>query len=433
MKRLRTVALALLFPLSSWSAPLVAPARLDAALSGLVQRGELAGVSALVFENGKEAYFGAFGQADRDAERAMSRDVLAVIYSMTKPVIGVALMQLYEQGKFQLDDPVAKYLPEYANARVYVGDGPDGKPLTEPLKRPITIRDLGRHTAGFPEGRNHPPGLLRAYQAVHVNGWLADLAETSRRIASVPLAFQPGTQWMYGPSMDVQGRLVEVLSGQKLDVYLAEHIFKPLGMKSTRYVVKPTDADVLKLAPTYQRQLNPPNQGHLHRIPDTGAHAYNLGDWPLKGGSSGLVSTIDDYAQFARALLDGGVAPNGGRLLKAETIKLMATNALAPEVTQRSWLPTKGNVGFGINFAVRTAPPSNREDASGPVGEFFWDGAANTLFWVDPKHQIVGLLFTQLLPPGDPKLVKAIRDAVYADDAEASSANKPPRPAAAKP
>ena len=429
MKRLRTAALALLVPFAAWSAPLVAPARLDAALQGLVQSGQVAGVSALVFEHGKEAYFGAFGQADRDADRAMSRDVLAVIYSMTKPVIGVALMQLHEQGKFQLDDPVSKYLPEYANVRVYAGDGPDGKPLTEAPKRPITIRDLGRHTAGFPEGRNHPPGLMRIVQATHVNAWAADLAETSRRIASVPLAFQPGTQWMYGPSMDVQGRLVEVLSGQKLDVYMAEHIFKPLGMTSTRYVVKPWDADVLKLAPTYQRQQN----GRLHRIPDTGAHAYNLGDWPLKGGSSGLVSTIDDYAQLARALLDGGVAPNGARLLKAETIKLMATNALAAEVTQRSWLPTKGNVGFGINFAVRTAPPSYREDASGPVGEFFWDGAANTLFWVDPKHKIVGLLFTQLLPPGDPKLVKAIRDAVYADDAEAFAGNKPARPAATQP
>jgi CubicO group peptidase (beta-lactamase class C family) len=429
MKKLSIGLLAFLVPLASWAAPLVAPARLDAALSGLVQRGELAGVSALVFEGGKEVYFGAFGQADRDAERPMARDMLAVIYSMTKPVIGVALMQLHEQGKFQLDDPVAKYLPEYANARVYLGDGPDGKPITEPSKRPITIRDLGRHTAGFPEGRNHPPGLVRLHQAAHADGWAVDLAETSRRIASVPLAFQPGTQWMYGPSMDVQGRLVEVLSGQKLDIYLAQHVFKPLGMKSTRYLVKHTDADVQKLAPTYQRQAN----GRLHRIPDTGAHAYNLHDWPLKGGSSGLVSTIDDYAQFARALLDGGVAPNGARLLKPETIKLMATDALSADVQPRSWLPTKGNVGFGINFAVRTAPPSYREDASGPVGEFFWDGAANTLFWVDPKHQIVGLLFTQLLPPGDPKLVKAIRDAVYADDAEASSATKPARPAATKP
>lgn len=402
--------------------PLVKPARIDSALRGLVRQGELVGVTALIYEGGREAYFGAFGKADREAGRAMARDALMQIHSMTKPITGVALMQLYEQGRFQLDDPVAQYLPEFANPRVWVGEGADGQPVTEPAARAITIRDLGRHTAGFASGFGMPAALERHNKA-HFQGisWASDLSELVARTASAPLVGHPGRRWTYDLAMNVQARLVEKLSGERFEDYLRDHIFKPMGMVSTRFHVAPDAADRGRFAPSYARDAN----GKLQRIPDAESHAYNDADWQLKAGTFGLVSTLDDYMRFARMLLDGGVAPNGQRVLKAETVRLMATDALPPELADRSWLPSKGNVGFGINFGVRVGPPRNSGEYSGAPGEFFWDGAANTLFWVDPKHGIAAVLFTQFFPPGDGKLNRAFRDAVYADDTEAFAGNKP--------
>ncbi|MFG6442663.1 serine hydrolase domain-containing protein [Roseateles sp. LKC17W] len=402
--------------------PLVKPARVDEALRGLVQRGELVGVAALVYERGREAYFGAFGQSDREAGRAMSRDALMQIYSMTKPVTGVALMQLYEQGRFQLDDPVAKYLPEFANPRVWVGEGVDGQPLTEAAARAITIRDLGRNTAGFAPSFGLPPAMARFYEQHYAGtGFQSTLAELVARIASAPLVDHPGRRWTYDRAMNVQARLVETLSGQRFEDYLREHLFKPMGMASTRFHVAPDAADRPRFAATYSRQPD----GSLRRIPDAEAHAYNDTDWALKTGTFGLVSTLDDYMRFARMLLDGGVAPNGARVLKAQTVQLMATDVLPAELSDRSWLPSKGNVGFGINVGVRVGPPRHAGDVSGAQGEFFWDGAANTLFWVDPRHDIAAVLFTQFFPPGDARLNQIFRESVYADDPQASAGSKP--------
>lgn len=404
------------------AAPLVVPARIDAALSAMVKRGELVGVTALVYEGGREAYFGAFGQADREPGRAMARDALMQIHSMTKPITGVALMQLHEQGRFDLDDPVAKYLPEFANPRVWVGEGADGQPVTEPAERAITIRDLGRHTTGIASGSGLPPALERHIN-VHYQGmaWTSELSGLVARTASAPLVAHPGRRWTYDLATNVQARLVEKLSGQRFEDYLHDHLFKPMGMASTRFHVARDAADRARFAPSYARDAN----GRLQRIPDAQSHAYNDSDWPLKTGTTGLVSTLDDYMTFARMLLGGGVAPNGTRLLKAQTVRLMATDALPPELSDRAWLPSKGNVGFGINFGVRVGPPRDSGEYSGAPGELFWDGAANTLFWVDPKHGIAAVLFTQLYPPGDGKLNRAFRDAVYADDTEAFAGNKP--------
>lgn len=415
-------AAALAVASAAQAAPLVVPARIDSALRGMVRQGELVGVTALVYEGGREAYFGAFGKADREAGRAMARDTLMQIYSMTKPITGVALMQLYEQGRFQLDDPVAKYLPEFANPCVWIGEGEDGQPITEPAARAITIRDLGRNTAGFPASFGGPPALER-FNGRHYAGidFKSDLEELVGRIASGPLVDHPGRRWTYDRAMNVQARLVEKLSGERFEDYLREHLFKPMGMASTRFHVAPDAADRPRFAATYSRQPD----GSLRRLPDAEAHLYNDTDWRLKTGTFGLVSTLDDYMTFARMLLDGGVAPNGARVLKPETVKLMATDALPPELSDRSWLPSKGNVGFGINVGVRVGPPRNSGEVSGAPGEFFWDGAANTLFWVDPRHGIAAVLFTQFFPPGDAKLNRVFRDAVYADDAEAFAGNKP--------
>ncbi len=378
---------------------------IDAALSGFIQAKALVGVSALVYEGDEEVYFGAFGLADRESGKPMTRDTLVQIYSMTKPITGVAFMMLYEEGKFRLDDPLEKYAPEFANMRVYAGIDPHGEIIYEPVRRPISLRDITRHTAGFYNGTDHTP-LAEIVRATDPTAKTNTLAEEVRKLGSLPLLFQPGTRWLYGPSVDVQALLVERLSGMPFDRFLEERIFKPLRMKNTGYVLGPKDR--ARMAAMYDWR----EEGSLSRVPDAASLEFNGRDWPLKPGSFGLISTLDDYMRFARMLQNGGEL-DGKRILKEETVKLMATDAMPPEVTDKSWLPTKGSVGFGIDFAVRIGPPANAQEASGAVGEFFWDGAADTLFWVDPKNKITAVLFTQYKPFGKVPLHKAFRDAVY--------------------
>jgi CubicO group peptidase (beta-lactamase class C family) len=392
------------------SAPLVAPAKIDDALRALVQNQTIVGVSALVYEKGHEAYFGAFGQADRENDKPMARDTIVQIFSMTKPVIGVALMKLHERGKFELDAPLANYLPEYANVRVYAGQDANGQPRLEAPKRPILVRDILRHTAGFGVDDASPVGAL--YREARLReGFRNTTAVVSQKLAAVPLLYQPGTRWLYSDAVDVQAALTEKLSGVPLDRYLELHIFKPLGMTTTRYTILPTDPDRARLAAMYTRN----DDGTFTRQSDEEAYTFNSASWPYKPGSFGLVSTLDDYMKFARMLLGGGKLGRA-RILKPETVRLMATDAMPKEVTDKSWLPSKGQVGFGIDFAVRIAPPKDAAESSGAPGEFFWDGAASTLFWVDPKNDLAAVLFTQMRPFDKVHLHKAFRDAVYYND-----------------
>jgi len=390
--------------------PLVVPAKIDDALRSMVQSKAIVGVSALVYERGQEAYFGAFGQADRENDKPMARDTIVQIFSMTKPIIGVALMKLYERGKFQLDDPLANYLPEYANVRVYAGQDANGQPKLEAPKRPILVRDILRHTAGFGVDDQSPVGALYRQAALR-EGFQNTTAVVSQKLAAVPLLYQPGTRWLYSDAVDIQAALTEKLSGIPMDRYLDLHIFKPLGMTTTRYTILPTDADRPRLAAMYTRN----DDGTFTRQTDDEAYKFNSASWPYKPGSFGLVSTLDDYMKFARMLLGGGKLGRA-RILKPETVKLMATDAMPKEVTDKSWLPSKGQVGFGIDFAVRIAPPKDASESSGAVGEFFWDGAASTLFWVDPRNDIAAVMFTQMRPFDKVHLHKTFRDAVYYND-----------------
>lgn len=379
-------------------------ARIDAALKNFVDSGKVAGVSALVFEKGKEVYYNAFGYADREVQTPMTRNTIVRIYSMTKPVTGVALMTLYEKGKFQLDDPLSKYAPEFANMKVYKGTDASGNIITEPAKRPITIRDITRHTAGFADAdMPNLAKLVREADAMNPNNTLSEMA---KKLASLPLAFHPGDQWAYGPSVDVQAYLVELLSGKPFDQYLKQNIFEPLGMKETGHIIAPNN--LKRFAALYNRS----NEGVLSRQPDEQANMLYTKDWPLKRGGAGLTSTLDDYMKFAQMLVNKGHL-NGKRILKPETVKLMSTSHLSDTISQRMWLPSKGSVGFGIDFAVRTKPPQTKEENNGVVGEFFWDGAASTLFWVDPVNNLTAVLFTQLMPFDRVKLHKSFRDAIY--------------------
>lgn len=378
-------------------------ARIDSTLKNYVDSGKIAGVSALVFEKDKEAYFNAFGYADREAKILMDRNTIVRIYSMTKPVTGVALMKLYEKGAFQLDDPLSKYAPEFADMKVFKGVDASGNMILEPVSRPITIRDITRHTAGFASGTDLP-GLRELVSKTEPMNPTTSLSEMAKRLATLPLAFQPGTQWSYGISVDVQAYLVERISGIPFDQFIKENIFDPLGMTNTRYVVKESDKN--KFAAMYRRS----DDGKLNRIV-TDSTDFNAKEWPLKPGGFGLTSTVDDYMKFAQMLVNQGTLGKT-TILKPETIRLMATNQLSDTISKRMWLPSKGSVGFGIDFAVRQRPPANADENHGIVGEFFWDGAASTLFWVDPANDLTAVLFVQIFP-FDRKLHKSFRDAVY--------------------
>lgn len=394
-------------------------AHIDAVLAGIVAEGRAVGVSALVYERGREVYFGAHGMADREAARPMARDTLAQVYSMTKPVTGVVLMSLYDEGRFRLDEPLSKYLPEYADVRVHAGLHANGSARLEPPSRPILVQDILRHTAGFAAASEDTPAAA-LYREAGIDSREISLEEMSRRLASVPLAYQPGTRWLYGISVDVQARLAEVVAGQPFADLVRQRVLDPLRMTQTGYYVEP--ARRARLAAVYELA-----DGRFQRLPDDTALANATREWVQAPGGYGLVSTLDDFMRFGRMLLEGG-SLDGTHILKPSTVALMATDALPAEVSDRSWLPGKGQVGFGIDFAVRTAPPAHRGEASGAVGEFFWDGYANTLFWVDPAHQIVAVLFTQSIPPGGTDLHKRFRDAVYYHLPEASSEGRPEPP-----
>ncbi|MBO9684793.1 MAG: beta-lactamase family protein [Flavisolibacter sp.] len=383
-----------------------AKTRIDHMLKSFIDSNKTVGLSALIFEKGKEVYYNAYGYADREANKPMDRNTIVRIFSMTKPIVGVALMTLYEKGRFQLDDPLYKYAPEFKDMKVFTGVDANNNPILEPVKRPITIRDITRHTAGF-AGGGHPvlAAMVRNADVMNRNNTLAEMA---KRLASLPLAFHPSDQWLYGPSVDVQAYLVEKLSGKPFDQYLKETIFDPLKMTHTGYYVP--ESKRKHFAAVYNRS----NEGVFTRMPDSSANLMNTQHWTLKQGGLGLTSTLDDYMKFAQMLVHKGEL-NGVRILKPETVRLMATNHLSDTISKRMWLPDRGQVGFGIDFAVRTAPPKTKEENNGVVGEFFWDGAMSTLFWVDPVNDLTAVLFTQLLPYDKVKLHNSFRDAVYGE------------------
>ena len=377
------------------------------ALKGFTDKGALVGVSALVTKDGKEIYFGAFGMADREAKRVMARDTIVQIYSMTKPVTGVALMTLWEEGKFKLDDPVANFIPELANVKVYAGLDAAGAPVLVAPNRAMTIRDLTRHTAGLTYcSKDNLPALKSFCDAAAPLALENNLDEFARRLGALPLEYQPGEKWRYSYAVDVQALLVQRISGKPYAEYVQEKILTPLKMTDTSFYVPPEKRD--RMAAIYEWE----SEANFTRRPDAKALQLNTGHWPLTPGGYGLTSTLDDYTRFARMLLNGGEL-DGARILKPATIRLMATSTLDPSVTERSWLPSKGEVGFGIDFAVRIDPPASQESAAGAVGEFFWDGACYTLFWVDPKNNLTAVFFTQYQPFGKVLAHKAFRDAVY--------------------
>ena len=380
--------------------------RIGSFLDNAVAEGRTVGASALVWKDGREACFENAGYASREDEKPFARDTLVQIFSMTKPVTGVALMQLWEQGRFGLDDPLYWYLPEYEQLKVATGLDESGNPVLRDPSRPPTVRDVLRHTAGFTYGGSDEPAdtVWERLQPLSPDN---TLAEFSQKMAQVPLVADPGTRWNYSASVDVQARLVEVLSGMAFADYVDANIFTPLGMNDSGW--KRSEADLDRLARIYIAG----ESGALEPMPREAWLEPNFAGKPMTMGGSGIVTTVDDYMRFARMLLNEGEL-GGVRVLKPATIRLMATDVLDPKITakNRSWLPSKGTGGFGIDFFVRTAPPQSPEENRGTVGEFFWDGFPSMLFWVDPAQDMAVVFATQKVPFDNP-LHHDFRDAVY--------------------
>jgi CubicO group peptidase (beta-lactamase class C family) len=368
----------------------VSPRRIERMLRGVVADGRAVGVSAVVWQGGSERYFGAFGLADREARRPMARDTLARIWSMTKPVASVALMRLWDAGRFRLDDPIALYLPEFRNMRVHADDGRGERPA----ERPILVRDLLRHTSGLTYAMEDGPAD-RAFRAADPLEKSDDLAALSRAVAALPLRHEPGTAWQYGTSTDIVARLVEVLGDEPFDAQVRRHILRPLGMNETDW----TQPDAVKdrRAATYRFGADGPAQ----REPEI--------TFAFASGGAGLIGPIDDYLRFARMLLGEGQL-DGVRVLRPATVKLMLVDHLDPAIAPRHFLKSPG-LGFGLGGSVRIAPTTADEPA-GRVGEFSWGGAASTLFWVDPANQLAVVFFAQKFP-FDEALHKDVRAAVY--------------------
>jgi len=370
-------------------------ARLGRVMQGEVERGLVPGAVALIARRGQLAYFESFGQRDPASGAPMATDSIFRIYSMTKPIVSVAAMMLWEEGRFLLSDPIAKYLPELGNVRVAVAQGADIGQVD--AERPITVQDLLRHTSGLTyEFRGNGP-VHKMYNAARIYSRDQTNADQVATLSKLPLLHQPGTKWEYSRSTDVVGRLVEVLSGIPLGQFLEQRLFAPLGMTDTAFHVPvPLQA---RLAEAFAKD---PETG-------SGVQLVNVKSPPkFESGGGGLVSTAADYARFLQMLLNRGRL-DGVRYLSRKTIELMTADHLG-SITGAPDLLLPG-YGFGLGFAVRLQP--GIAHVPGSVGQYFWGGLAGTTFWVDPAEELFAIMMIQA--PGQRDYFRTLfRDLVYA-------------------
>jgi CubicO group peptidase (beta-lactamase class C family) len=386
-------------------------ARIDRHLARYVDDGRLPGWLVLVSRRGKLVHLCAYGQRDREAGLPVELDTRFRLYSMTKPVTAVAAMMLHEQGAFELKDPVSRFIPSFADVRVWRG-GSALKPVTEPAVEPVRVWHLLTHTAGLTYGFHYAHPVDALYRAAGFDWGTpdgADLAACCDVWAGLPLLFQPGTEWNYSVASDVLGRVVEVASGQPLDRFFAERIFGPLGMPDTGFWAG--EAGVGRLAALYSPE---PGTGRAVRNDVLGAVA--LSPPACLSGGGGLVSTAADYHRFTQLLLRGGEL-DGARLLGTRTLRYMARNHLPGgadlEVFGRPLFAetTFDGVGYGLGFSVVVDPIAGKVPAS--PGELAWGGAASTVFWVDPAEELTAVLLTQLLPSSTHPIRSQLRQLVY--------------------
>jgi CubicO group peptidase (beta-lactamase class C family) len=358
-----------------------------AAVARLIKDGQVAGAITLVARHGKVVFFEAQGVRDVATGKPMEKDTNCRFYSMTKPLTTVAAMMLWEKGRFQLDDPVSKYLPEFKGVKVYAGGKGDDLKLADP-RRDMTIRDLMRHTSGLTYGFADTP-IDQLYRKNQVLSFENSLQAMVERLAKIPLAYQPQTAFHYSVSSDVLGRLVEVLSKKSLDDFFQEQIFKPLDMRDTGFYVPEKQQE--RFAATHGRN----KKGKL-MVTEPPAKSRYLKKPALLSGGSGLVSTARDYARFCQMLLNGGQL-DGQRILGNKTIALMTSNQLPKEAMPLNILGLRREgVGFGLGFSVRVA--ADKKDPGSRVGEYGWGGAASTHFWISPEDDLFVIALQQFMP-----------------------------------
>jgi len=373
--------------------------RLSRYLQSVVDQNRAAGVVALVARQGRLPYFQAFGKLDRETGAAMTKDAIFRIASQSKAVTSVAVMMLFEEGRFLLDDPIANYIPEFAAARVAVPSNEAGARgyATVPVKRPITIRDLLTHSAGISYGDGP---AAEEYKAAGIQGWLlADqtrpIGEVIKKLAALPFDAQPGEKFVYGYNTDILGYLIEAVSGMSLADFIAKKITGPLKMNDTHFFLP--ESKSARFTSVYGLD----DQGVLSRVEDARNNPYVKGPRMCYAGGAGLLSTAGDYARFLQMLLNGGEL-DGVRLLSPKSVELMTVDHLDG---------IYGPNGFGLGFWVTKKLGLNGQP--GTVGSYGWGGAYHTTYWVDPQEQMVCVLMTQLMPATGSELHGKFRSLVY--------------------
>lgn len=374
-----------------------------------VDDGRLPGTQVLVTRGGQVVYVDRYGMADMERGVAVAEDTVYRIYSMSKPITSIAAMQLYEQGRFQLKDPISKWIPSFSDARVFASGNADQYQTREP-GREISVHDLLTHMSGLTYDFHMANFVDEIYRKNGFNwGAPGNLEETCEALASLPLLFDPGTEWNYSYSTDVLGRVVEVVSGQSLDEYLAQHVLGPLGMSETSFMVREDQAD--RFAANYR----PASDLSATLLDDPVSSAYLKPPKILSGGG-GLVSTLGDYHRFTQALRNGGEL-EGNRVIGRKTLEFMATNHLPGGVDLTAFgralfsEAAFDGVGFGLGFSVVIDPA--KAQVLSQKGEFAWGGAASTAFWVDPVEDITVVFLTQLLPSSTHPLRPELKALVY--------------------
>ncbi len=374
------------------------------------QKKTMAGAVTLLMRHGKLVDLKAYGKKDLASGAPMTNDTIFRIFSMTKVVTGVAMMILYEQNKWNPQDPISKYIPEFAHLKVFKGVDANGQMIAEDPVHPPTMHELMSHTAGFTYGLFGDGPVDKAYQTSGVLG-SKNLQEMIDKLAKIPLLYQPGTKWVYSVSMDIQGYIIEKLSGQSLPDFMHDHIFVPLKMKDSGFYVPKEKWD--RFATLYAET----STGEL--TPAPAIAGAGLGDYKsrptMPSGGGGMVSTALDYARFAQMLLNGGEL-DGVRILAPATVQLMSANHLAPHLLTGEFSigneTIRRGMGWGYDCAVIYDPPTADEIVG--KGTFFWIGAADTWFWIDPTNDIVFVGMTQhQIGPNQPKVEQISRPAVY--------------------
>lgn len=376
--------------------------RLDAFLESAVDQGRIPGAVVLIARHGKVAHDNAYGLADRDAGRPMRHDDIFRIYSMTKPVVSVALLMLYEEEKFQLDDPLERYIPAFGGLKVFAGLGDNGEMILEEPRRKPTIHDAFRHTLGLSAGAGPTP-VDRLYVEKGITiGELESLRQQMELLGQVPLLYHPGERWLYGFGHDVQAYLVEYFSGMPLDRFLEERLFGPLAMADTGYATGQEKPG--RVARLHDVAETPP----ANRAIDMRASTYDrFATRPM--GTIGLWSTAADYARFSQMLLNGGEL-DGVRILGETTVELMAQNHLPPEIGGLEGNFYAPAMGYGLGVSV-SLDPAAEGNLSSP-GAFGWTGAATTRFIIDPEEDLVAIFMAQQWPY-DTRLLEEFQTLVY--------------------